>query len=87
MQEEEVVRVDNFEPRWYQKHLINALEHEGKKKFVIVWRAARAGAFNVEQEILCLHKYNYFGFLSDRQIEYRLDEFDREIDEVIKEKL
>ena len=40
--QEEVVKVATFEPRWYQKDLINALEHEGKKKFVIVW-PRRAG--------------------------------------------
>jgi len=36
------VKVDTFEPRWYQRDLINALEYEGKKKFVIVW-PRRAG--------------------------------------------
>jgi len=39
---EEVVKVTTFEPRWYQRDLINSLEHEGKKKFVIVW-PRRAG--------------------------------------------
>jgi len=33
----EVVTVKTFDPRWYQRDLINALEYEGKKKFVIVW--------------------------------------------------
>jgi len=39
---EEIIKVTAFEPRWYQRDLINALEHEGKKKFVIVW-PRRAG--------------------------------------------
>jgi len=39
---QEEVKVDVFKPRWYQSDLINALEHEGKKKFVIVW-PRRAG--------------------------------------------
>lgn len=38
----EVVNVDGFQPRWYQRDLINALEHYDKKKFVIVW-PRRAG--------------------------------------------
>ena len=36
------IKVSNFKPRWYQKNLINSLEHEGKRKFVIVW-PRRAG--------------------------------------------
>jgi len=35
--DEKIIKVSTFEPRWYQKDLINALEHQGKKKFVIVW--------------------------------------------------
>lgn len=42
MRKREVVHVSSFQPRWYQRDLINALEHGGKKKFVIVW-PRRAG--------------------------------------------
>ena len=37
MSEELEVKVDTFQPRWYQRELINSLEHEGKNKFAIVW--------------------------------------------------
>ena len=62
-------------------------EEELKKKInVVILRAARAGAHSVQWDLLCLERYNYFELLSDRAIEYQLDEFNREIDDVIKEK-
>lgn len=38
----EEVKVAGFTPRWYQRELINALEHDGKRNLVVVW-PRRAG--------------------------------------------
>ncbi len=43
------VNIDNFEPRWYQQNLIDAIYKDKKKRAVVVW-SRRSG-----KDILCWH--------------------------------